>query len=385
MNFSRLLRVAFCCLVLWSAQARLAGRLLAAEPKPLKAAIFVDNRAGKELEDKVDVMEDLLTSRVAGKGFSIISRQHAIDALNRSGGGTELDKQLSSQSSAKALAQSLGADLILKVSLTTYGYEKKPFKNGVIETVNDTYTLRAGYLILDANGAGSLAGDTVKVAKTLRATPGNPTVTTEIINELLDEAAERLAATLPEKRVELPPGLAQVEQADLTVICGVTDLVQQPMTIPDLRFMPDGQMVRGTNSLDLQALDVTVELNGTVIGSAPGVFHAPRGLQKLRLTREGFKPWERTINIVPGQKLRVALQMSEQGYERWKDSTKFLAELEAGKKMTQAQVTAIEGFAQMLRQSGFKVDVKHDSKIDMKSEGKSPFDGAKFDILKGAL
>src|ERR1043165_1966063 len=45
-------------------------------PKPTarKTAIIVDNRAGAKLNDKVAVLEDLLGRRVAGEGFSVLSR-----------------------------------------------------------------------------------------------------------------------------------------------------------------------------------------------------------------------------------------------------------------------------------------------------------------------
>lgn len=59
--------------------------------------------------------------------------------------------------------------------------------------------------------------------------------------------------------------------------------------------------------------------------------------------------------------------MNETGYARWKDNTAFLRELEAGEKLTDAEVELIKGGAQTLRQSGFKVDFKGDIKMDGKS------------------
>ena len=148
------------------------------------------------------------------------------------------------------------------------------------------------------------------------------------------------------------------------------DLAQLPVSIPDVRLTKDNTVVIGENKLEVQLLDVTVELNGTVIGSAPGTFRAPPGLSKIRLSREGFRDWERTINVMAGQKLKVALQMSDAGYARWKDNTAFLQKLKNGEKLTDAAVKAIEGAAQMLRQSGYKVDVKGDVKLDVKGDVK---------------
>ena len=45
-----------------------------------KIAIIVENRAAAGLNDKVAVLEDLVSSRVAGKGLSVISR----DVVTRS-------------------------------------------------------------------------------------------------------------------------------------------------------------------------------------------------------------------------------------------------------------------------------------------------------------
>jgi hypothetical protein len=50
-------------------------------------------------------------------------------------------------------------------------------------------------------------------------------------------------------------------------------------------------------------------------------------------------------------------------------------------KLTDATVEKIRGFAKMLEQSGYKVDVKSDSKI----EGKSLYDGATLNILNKSV
>ena len=106
----------------------------------------------------------------------------------------------------------------------------------------------------------------------------------------------------------------------------------------------------------MQPFDVTVELDGVAIGSAPGEFKAAPGLHKLRLSREDFQDWVKTVNIYNGQSLRVALNMSEAGYERWKDTFDFLVSLESSRKLTDAEVKRLEGVAQMLRNSHFNVD-----------------------------
>ena len=62
-----------------------AGNLFAADATndtPLrKVAIIVENHAGAQFNDKVAVLEDLLGSRIAGEGYSVISRAVTINAL----------------------------------------------------------------------------------------------------------------------------------------------------------------------------------------------------------------------------------------------------------------------------------------------------------------
>jgi len=76
--------------------AGLTSTLSAADTNaPLrKTAIIVENRAGEQFNDKVSVLEDLLSSRVAGKGFSIISRDVATSALkNYASAGVTMTSQ----------------------------------------------------------------------------------------------------------------------------------------------------------------------------------------------------------------------------------------------------------------------------------------------------
>ena len=60
----------------------------------LKAAIFVENRAGRSFDNKVAVFEDFITGRVAEKGFSVISREVVTDSLKTYSPGTTKENKL---------------------------------------------------------------------------------------------------------------------------------------------------------------------------------------------------------------------------------------------------------------------------------------------------
>ena len=287
---------------------------------------------------------------------------------------TRLDQALSDNSSALRLAQNLGADYLLVASITSFGTEKRT--DNELKTVNVINTLRVSYKVLEAVQGGSLIGDTVKVSKTTRFTENSQTENSGIIDDLLDEAATQVAENAGRKQSTIAAASVQPKLVEITVSCGMQDLAQLPVSVPDIRVLDDGTLFVSTNHLGIQVLDATVEMDGIAVGSAPGQFKVRPGLSKMRITREGFRDWERTVNCSEGQKFNVALQMSESGYARWKDNTLFLFGLETGKKLTDATVTVMQGFAQTLRQSGYRVDTKTDIKADIQTKGKSLFDGA---------
>jgi hypothetical protein len=395
-----------------------AGQLFAQDttaPSPRKAAIFVENRVGPAMNDKVTVLEDFLTSRITEKGFSVISREDAINSIKTyfnveitAASGTavsakvetpagqkavaaevgkatatevsttpltaSLDRALSDNSSALRLAQNLGADYLLVASIASFGTEKKTDTS--LGTVNVTYTLRVSYKVLEAAQGGSLIGSTVKALKIIRFTDSSQTENSDIINELLDDAATQVAENAGRKQSTIAAVSIQPKQVEITVACGMQDLVQMPISIPDIRALDDGTLFISTNHLGIQVLDAIVEIDGIAIGSAPGQLKVRPGLSKMRITREGFTPWERTVNCSEGQKFKVALQMSDAGYKRWIESTAFLFGLKTGEKLTDGTVKMMEGFAQTLRQSGYRVDTKTDIKADIQTKGKSLLDGA---------
>ncbi len=442
-----------------------AGSLFAADTTTTapqrKVAIIVENRAGAQLNDKVSVFEDLLSSRIAGKGYTLISRDVTVNALKtypsvgvamssqsaakanttaaahahstaagsahdkleqatvqhskendsdfgdwtntyeasqvdttKYHGGqtnishdfghgsasmevaqsdsakidvtpetTQLDQALSDRTTALRLAQNLGADFILIPSLTTYGTDRRAYTGDGISTVNVTHTLRVSCKIVEAGAGGALRGDMVTASKTIRQTSNLQVDNSDVINELLDDAAGQLADLLVSAAGSLPTEVAKNKQVEFSIACSMTDIKDQPIMVPNLQIKADKRVAKTNAPIEVQPLDVTVELDGIAIGSAPGTFQAFPGLHKLRLSREGFKDWERTVNVYAGQKLRVAMQMSDAGFQRWQENMAFLQLLQDDQKLTDAQVKKIEGIAKYWSESHYRVDTKENVKI----------------------
>ncbi len=345
------------------------------KPKGLrKIAIIVQNRGSAALNDKVPVLEDLVSSRVAGKGFSVISRDDVTRSLKDYSTGKDpngalgaMDRSLEDNSSALRLAQNLGADYILVPSIVSLGTEKKNYSGNGINTINITHRLRVSYKIVEANQGGAVRGGAFTSEKNIRQTADLQTEDSDVINELLDDAAGQLADAIVQSATALPVEVAKAAMVNFNVACTMTDPRQQPILISAIGITADNKVVVTNQPIAVQALDVTVELDGVALGSAPGTLQGRPGLHKIRLSREGFDTWERTINIYDGQKLRVALQMSEAGYARWADTSAFLAGLDANRKLTDAEVKRIEGIAEFFKNSHYRVDTKENVHVTYKS------------------
>jgi hypothetical protein len=439
-----------------------AGNLFAADTTNdmalRKVAIIVENRAGAQFNDKVTVLEDLLSSRIAGKGYSIISRGVTVNALKtydlagiavnsqtalnasagsasahnssasisgqtdsaqaaaigatagndygtnsaaldlarkdsaqiaasqasadiasghssaaldltRSGSAqvavtpetTKLDQALSDSTSALRLAQNLGADFILIPAITSYGTEKKTYTGDGIATINVIHNLRVSYKIAEAGTGGEIKGGTVLATKTIRQSGNLQVDNTDVINELLDDAADQLADTIAQNANSLPTTVAKDKMVNFRIACSMTDPRQQPIMVSALGISADNTVIVTNPPIAVQPLDVTVELDGIALGSAPGAFQAYPGLHKLRLSREGFEAWERTVNVYDGQTLRVALQMSSAGYVRWADTTAFLATLDNRRKLTDAEAEKIRGLAKFYSESHYRLDATNNN------------------------
>jgi hypothetical protein len=325
-----------------------------------KATIFVTNRAGAKFDNKIPELEDFLTAKLTNLGFAVTSREDTVNSLRTFDPAVassprpadSLDAKLTDQSSASRLAQNMGVDYIVIASIASIGTTQNAVNAYGVKAVNIETLMRVTYKILDINGA-SLVADTIRVSDLKQQTPESVTAGDDTINDLLDKSSEKIAGslqnTLNHRALAAPAPAAQY--ANVTITTEAADL-----TIPDIRV--DDTRTVTIVDCKVSPLSVTVEVDGIAAGTAPGTLQLRPGLSKLRLTREGFDTWERTVNVHEGLKLVAALKMSAAGYARWQDSTSFLNGLKNGAKLTDAQVKVLEGKAKMFEQSGFKIDTK---------------------------
>lgn len=327
------------------------------KPDTYKVAIFVTNRAGKNADDQLGSLEDFVTSRVTDLGVQVISAEtaaNAVSAMAPGGQPTDLDAQLADGSSAVRLAQTLGADYVMQVSISGFESNKRTIDAYGVKATNEERVARVTYKILNGTTGASLASDTIRTTKLVQQTAASSEDLSNTLNGLLDEASVKVAASLKKAldrgRVAAPSAAASQVTVTLTTEAG-------DLYVPDVRIGAENTVTISESKFKVSTLAATVEVDGIAVGTAPGQITVKPGLSKLRVVREGFKPWERTVNFINGQKLNVVLEMTEAGFARWKEATAFMNDLKNGAKLTDAEVKVLEGQAKMFEQSGFKVNV----------------------------
>ena len=339
---------------------------------PRKTAIFVQNTDAK-LNDKVPFLEDQVASRVGGKDFLVVSRADVLNAVkvysvekqvasDRNALGTKLDQLLSDNSSALRLAQNMGADFILFVSIGSLEKSARKFKDASIgvETESTIHTLRTTYKVVEGYTGGALGGDAIKSTKTIRQTANLQIADGDVVNELLEDAAAKVAEGLAAKAAQFKVPVA-AGKVEISIAASVKDLSGNEITLPDVRLTENNQLVQGDKAVPVQA-SATVEIDGFAVGTTPSKIQVFPGAHKLRLTRPGFTDVELTINATDGLALTPTMQLNEEGYRRWKDIREFMDKLDVSRKLTDARVEEIRGNAQRLRQSGFLVDYRVNTK-----------------------
>lgn len=334
-----------------------------------KTAIFLVNHATKNFDEKLATLEDFVTGPLTERGYAVLSREIVTDAMSnflKQNPGTALDAALNSSSAALRLAQTLQADYLMVISISSFGTREGKTSIGANEVSQTTHTLRVTCKLIEGRRGATQNSQSVTATDSTMSTTGAETLDTDVINRLLEQAAGQLAAKIPPP----PPPAADEKPVEFAVVCGIAEVGGQSLSLPDIRLAEDRTVLIDKASASVVAVNATIELDGATIGSTPDAFHALPGLHKIKITHEQCEPWERTLNVSTGLRQKVVLQMTDKAYQRWKDQTAFLQTLKNGQLLTEAEADKIKGIGQYFRNQSVKVDIKQDIKVDNKVDTK---------------
>lgn len=325
------------------------------------------------------MLEDLIAARVAKLGFATLTRDVVVDSISTAlklpeGGATQeskstleqfaaalqkpdnveksLEDQLQEQSAMMRLAQTMGADLIIIATTESFGTEKRIFKGNDLAPVAATTTfnhLLVSYRLAFAASGAAVAGDSVKVTRAWRESESLTRETDDLLNGMFDEVAAELAKKIPAASQEVKE-VPQVQAAGVKFNINPVLPGGTPLQLPSCE--------RGGVKLPVSAtVAADVTMDGVSVGSVPGELRCTTGLHQILVQAEGFKPWKRFVMISEGQKFDILLEMTPEGYEKWKEIITFLSDLSRKTKLTDAEVKQLEAKAEAMRKAGLIVTI----------------------------
>lgn len=267
-----------------------------------KAALFVQNRAGAPLEGQLDAFNDLVSTRLTDAGFEVIRAQDTLDrfvesraaeesqVLRQSVEGLQTAKSEgtvdgpSREASALRVAQTMGADYLVFAALVSLGENKMNVTAYNTVQQQTVTTLRMALRVLDGVRGAQIYGDTIAVNEKIMENANLQIQAGDLVNTLLDRGAVELAARVGQSVAKIEAAKPEATLAKVTV------------TTP--------------------AAGAAIEVDGIVVGTAPGQIQVGPGVHEVRVTREGYATWEKSVAFYDGQTLEVPLELSSAGIAR---------------------------------------------------------------------
>lgn len=343
-----------------------------------RVALFVRNDSGNpKLADCGKNLEFALSARLNNLGFAVVNHDLALRNLNdylgnpnakyrseasnfkRMFAGDSPDAKLFENASGLRIAEFVGADYILSVSIGGLTAERKVFDGYDIKTLNTTYRLRASYNIYGGDGAGT-AGGAVKTQKTLRQTGNLIEISDDVLDSLLDDTAAQMAAKLGVQNEEGGIVSKGVSFGEVGIVCELADL-----SFPEI-VLKNGRYELSNAVVPVKIPHITADIDG-MAHTLGGKIKLSKGVHILKIHQRDIVPVEKTFNITgsPDQTLAFTLNLTDEARNRWKADMAFVEEMKNRAKLsddrrilTEAEAERIRGIARMFEQSGFKVDAK---------------------------
>ena len=285
-------------------------------------AVFVQNRTRVPgMDDEVDGVRDRLAAAFAEvEGFSVVDSAQAVDTFRRYKVTVDEEKEglyagIFTGGSVPRVAQMLNCDYIAAATIVNASSMRRNM-GGRISTV---YTLRMTLKVMDSTGA-SVDGMPTWVRQYPVLDAGDDPM--NFYQMLFDQWAGEVTSVMAQKSLKWrKPKTASANLVNFHVSTTIDE------TIAELESQTKG--TNGEMLLELRRVvgGATVEIDGAVIGSAPGDFQVAPGLHQLRVSREWMRPYTATVNIQDGTSLKVALEMSDEGLAKWGSAEALRADL----------------------------------------------------------
>lgn len=337
---------------------------------PLRAAIFVQNRANEKADLQVDIFSELLSARLTEKGFTVLSPDDVIGAFRKTKGVDDsleqiLTAALQSQksestiegvltgSSALRIAQNINADFLIVATILSVNENARNFKGYGLEQKVIDQVVRVSLKVLEGNQGGSVYGDVVTVNARAYQSAGLSQDLGDSYDGLFEAAAAKIADQIQSK-------------------------------IDRIRHSIDGEISLVPVNIDSNIADATVEVDGVALGSAPNTFQLKPGLHRIRVSKEHYVTWERAVNAFGGLVLKAQLELSAVGIARKRELDQHELTVKAGQAAIdiRREQSAASAEAERARAAGEKTmlensHIRFEGEFDSLAIGAPPVNSGK--------
>jgi len=277
-----------------------------------KIAVFVQNRtrvAG--MDDEMDGVRDRLAAALAEiEGFAVMDSAQIADTFRRYKVTTDEEKTglvpgIFTGGSVPRVAQMLGCDYIAAATVV----DARAMARNIGGQPAQVYTLRMTFKVMDATGASV---DSVPLpAQQMPILDGGNDDPMQYYQMLFDKWIAQTVPVVAQKSVRW----RKPAEGQSLVAFTVSTTIDRVIAALE-------SQTKGVSGEQLQELrkvvgGATVELDGAILGSAPGQFAATPGLHQIKVSRAWMEPFTGTINVQPGAVFEIALEMSAEGIEKW--------------------------------------------------------------------
>ncbi len=395
-------------------------------------AIFVKNDSKiAELSQEKKNLENILSSMINNEGFAVVSSDLVLRKMNdylsdenakykneaqklaeSLKGNKTLDMKLFENASGLRIAEFMGADYVLVVSISNLGMKKANFSGYGISTKNTTYTLRCNYNLYESGMGFGAAGKNVKSQRTVRQSESiDIAYDTDMLAAMFEDCSEQMAAALAQQNKDNAIIAKQDSKAEIYIEVKVT-----AMRFPRV-FNDEGEFTIEESEVPLTLMTINADIDGVNHTLGQGKITLSKGIHYLKISHKDIEPIEKTINVTgeAGQKIVFEAALTDEAKARYKEDMDWMqktiekyrqmqrreaeanvalqikqgkaeAEIAKIRMMTEAEATKIKimseaeaaklrGIAEMYKNSGYRVDqrsnVNQNVNIDQRSDNRS--------------
>ena len=281
-----------------------------------------------------------------------------------------------SDASLLRMAEAIGARWMLVVAIGSADGRTSDAVVGQDRFRAAERSVRGSWRLVAATDAAAIAGDVFDGSARTMVGSGGSEVSVDVTRPLEREAASNAAADIARSlaaaagtiALAADGAMADAREGHLRI-----EAVLDGLAVPDIVPGPDGGWIVQATQLPLLAGGAEVALDGFVVGSTPCTVTTTVGPHRLRITRQGIESWDRPVRVLgrpesDPQVVTVGLRPTEEARAQFLESGSVLQALKAGAMLSDAEAEAIRGFAEFLRQSGYRVDVRRSEDVTIDSD-----------------